>query len=60
MGRRTYEGFVVYWPSATDADGTADRMNSLPKYVVSDSLTQPQWNNTTVINAPSSPRGYAS
>jgi dihydrofolate reductase len=50
MGRLTYEGFAAYWPAATDADGSADRMNSLPKYVVSDSLTQPQWNNTTVLN----------
>jgi len=50
MGRRTYEGFADVWPSRTDAEGMADRMNSLPKYVVSDSLTQPQWNNTTVIN----------
>jgi dihydrofolate reductase len=50
MGRRTYEIFAEVWPSATDAEGMADRMNSLPKYVVSDSLTQPQWNNTTVIN----------
>jgi len=50
MGRRTYEGFADVWPSRTDAEGMADRMNSLPKYVVSDSLTQPQWSNTTVIN----------
>jgi len=50
MGRRTYEGFADVWPGRTDAEGMADRMNSLPKYVVSDSLTQPQWNNTTVIN----------
>jgi dihydrofolate reductase len=49
MGRRTYEVFAGYWPSATDTVGDADRMNALPKYVVSDSLTQPQWNNTTVI-----------
>ncbi len=50
MGRHTYEIFAGHWPSATDADGVSDRMNSLPKYVISDSLTQPQWNNTTVIN----------
>ncbi len=50
MGRRTYEGFADVWPGRTDAEGMADRMNSLPKYVVSDSLTQPRWNNTTVIN----------
>jgi dihydrofolate reductase len=50
MGRSTYEVFAAYWPNATDTDGTADRMNSLPKYVVSDSLTAPQWNNTTILN----------
>jgi dihydrofolate reductase len=50
MGRLTYEIFAGHWPSVTDADGSADRMNTIPKYVVSDSLTEPQWNNTTVIN----------
>jgi dihydrofolate reductase len=50
MGRRTYEGMITYWPTATDTDGMVDRMNSLPKYVVSDSLTEPEWNNTTVIS----------
>lgn len=50
MGRHTYEGFTAYWPTATDTDGTADRMNALPKYVVSDSLSNPEWNNTTIIN----------
>jgi dihydrofolate reductase len=49
MGRRTYEGFIGYWPTATDDDGTADRMNSIAKYVVSDSLRDPAWNNTTVV-----------
>lgn len=50
MGRHTYDIFAGHWPSATDAEGVADRMNSLPKYVVSDSLTQPRWSNTTVLN----------
>ncbi len=50
MGRIAYEGLAGYWPTATDTDGTADRMNSLPKYVISNTLTQPQWNNTTVID----------
>lgn len=50
MGRRTYEGFSAYWPTATDPDGTADRMNAYPKFVASDSLSKPEWNNTTVIN----------
>lgn len=49
MGRRTYEVMITYWPTATDTDGMVDRMNSLPKYVVSDSLTAPEWNNTTVV-----------
>jgi dihydrofolate reductase len=49
MGRQTYEGFAAYWPTAKDTDGTAERMNALPKYVVSDSLSEPKWNNTTVI-----------
>jgi dihydrofolate reductase len=49
MGRRTYDVFAGHWPGVTDAEGSADRMNAMPKYVVSDSLTQPQWNNTTVI-----------
>ncbi len=49
MGRLTYEGFAAYWPTATDTDGSAERMNSLPKYVVSDHLTAPEWHNTTVI-----------
>ena len=47
MGRRTYEGFAAHWPGVTG--DMADRMNGYPKYVVSDSLTEPTWNNTTVI-----------
>ena len=49
MGRHTYEIFAGYWPSANDDDGSAERMNALPKYVVSDSLTGPAWNNTSVV-----------
>jgi dihydrofolate reductase len=49
MGRHTYEIFADHWPTATDGAGFADRMNSLPKYVVSDTLTGPTWNNTTVL-----------
>jgi dihydrofolate reductase len=49
MGRHTYEVFAVAWPTATDTEGMADRMNSLPKYVVSDTLTETPWNNTIVI-----------
>jgi len=47
MGRRTYEWFAARWPSRTGA--LADRLNSMPKYVVSSTLQRPGWNNTTVI-----------
>src|SRR6478672_13899391 len=47
MGRRTYEWFAARWPSRTGA--LADRLNSMPKYVVSSTLQRPDWNNTTVI-----------
>lgn len=50
MGRQTYDIFAAVWPEAREATGMADRMNALPKYVVSDTLTEPGWNNTTVIN----------
>lgn len=49
MGRNTYEIFAEAWPEAREATGMADHMNAVPKYVVSDSLTDPQWNNSTVI-----------
>jgi len=51
MGRLTYEIFAGYWPGVTDTDGSADRMNSMPKYVVSDSLTRPEWNATVIGRA---------
>lgn len=49
LGRVTYEGFAATWPSITDEQGFADRMNSLPKYVVSTTLTQVEWNNSRLI-----------
>lgn len=51
LGRATYEGFAKAWPSMTDEQGFAERMNSLPKYVVSTTLTPAEatWNNTTII-----------
>jgi dihydrofolate reductase len=47
MGRRTYEFFAARWPSRSGQ--WADRLNSLPKYVVSTTLQDPAWNNTTVL-----------
>ena len=47
LGRVTYEGFADAWPSR-DGD-FADRFNSMPKYVVSSTLEDPEWNNSTVI-----------
>ena len=49
LGRVTYQGFAAAWPSQTDEQGYADRMNTFPKAVVSTTLTAPEWNNTTVI-----------
>ena len=47
LGRVTYEGFAAAWPSR---DGEfADRFNSMPKYVVSSTLQEPEWNNSTVL-----------
>jgi dihydrofolate reductase len=47
LGRRTYEGFAAAWPSR--AGEFADKFNNMPKYVVSSTLEDPEWNNTTVL-----------
>jgi dihydrofolate reductase len=49
LGRKTYEGFAEAWPSRTDEIGFADKMNTMPKFVVSTTLDEPEWNNSTVI-----------
>jgi dihydrofolate reductase len=50
MGRVTYEGFAAAWPGMEEATGEyGKRMNGMPKVVVSTTLTEPAWNNTTVI-----------
>jgi dihydrofolate reductase len=48
LGRRSYEWFAARWPSRSGE--LADRLNSLPKYVVSSTLEDPAWNNSTVLN----------
>src|SRR3989440_6695899 len=50
LGRKTYEGFAAAWPDRTDEAGFADKMNSMPKYIVSTTLTDPEWQNSTVIS----------
>jgi dihydrofolate reductase len=47
LGRRSYEFFGARWPSRSGE--LADRLNSLPKYVVSSTLEDPGWNNSTVL-----------
>jgi dihydrofolate reductase len=48
LGRVTYEGFAEAWPSR---DGEfADKFNNMPKYVVSSTIAEPDWNNSTVLN----------
>lgn len=47
LGRVTYEGFAAAWPSRTG--DFADKFNNMPKHVVSRTLGEPEWNNTTVI-----------
>jgi dihydrofolate reductase len=47
LGRRSYEWFAARWPSRSGE--LADTLNSLPKYVVSSTLEDPDWNNSTVL-----------
>jgi dihydrofolate reductase len=48
LGRKTYEGFAAAWPSR---DGEfADKFNNMPKYVVSSTLKDPEWNNSKVLD----------
>jgi dihydrofolate reductase len=49
LGRRSYEWFAARWPSRTGE--LADMINRLPKYVVSSSLENPEWKNSTVLKA---------
>jgi class 3 adenylate cyclase/dihydrofolate reductase len=49
MGRVTYEIFAAFWPTAPNDQGFADRMNSIPKYVVSGSLRTAGWQNSIII-----------
>ncbi len=49
FGRRTYEAFARDWPQIPEPDPFTRRMNTLPKYVVTNTLTEGNWNPTTVL-----------
>jgi len=50
LGRVTYEAFAAAWPERGGDGGFADKFNSMPKYVVSSTLTDPEWNNSHVVD----------
>ncbi|OBK18940.1 dihydrofolate reductase family protein [Mycobacterium asiaticum] len=51
LGRQTFEDFRGYWPNQNDdPTGVADYINSVAKYVVSGTLTEPQWHNSTILS----------
>ena len=50
LGRVTYEGFAKAWPTMPDTGDFGERMNTMPKYVVSTTLTHADWQNSTIIN----------
>lgn len=50
LGRITYEGFASVWPTIEGAGEFGEKMNSMPKYVVSTTLENLDWNNSTLIN----------
>jgi dihydrofolate reductase len=49
LGRVTYEGFAMAWPGMDDPFGFADKMNAMPKYVVSTTIKDLAWEHTTVL-----------
>ena len=51
LGRVTYEGFAKAWPTMEGTGDFGERMNGMPKYVVSTTLRNPEWTNSHVISA---------
>lgn len=49
LGRVTYAGFAKAWPSIEDEQGFAEKMNGMPKYVVSSTLERADWQNSTIL-----------
>lgn len=50
LGRVTYEGFAAAWPQMEDEAGFAEKMNSMPKHVVSSTLERADWQNSTILS----------
>jgi dihydrofolate reductase len=51
LGRKTYEGFAAAWPTMEGTGEFGVKMNTMPKYVVSSTLKDPKWTNTTVLDS---------
>jgi dihydrofolate reductase len=49
LGRRTYEGFAAAWPKMTNTGEFGEKMNSMPKYVVSSTLAEVEWTGSRLI-----------
>src|SRR5947199_10240244 len=49
LGRVTYEGFAKAWPTMEGTGSFGEKMNAMPKFVVSSTLENPEWTNTTVL-----------
>jgi len=49
LGRVTYEGFAAAWPTMEGTGWFGEKFNAMPKFVVSTTLENPEWNNTTVL-----------
>ena len=58
IGRTTYEGFSEAWPERSGE--FADKMNGMPKFVASTALSDPDWNNSTVLLRATSPTRWPS
>ena len=53
LGRQTYEEFKGYWPLQTDdTTGVTDHLNRTTKYVISSTLKESDWENTTILSGP--------
>src|SRR4029079_2836518 len=50
LGRVTYQGFAAAWPTMEGTGKFGEKMNAMPKFVVSKTLTTAEWNNTTVLS----------